>query len=332
MLPMTGFFMYLWLIVGFVCLIKGADFFVEGSSSVAKIFKVPTVIIGLTIVAMGTSAPETAVSISAALQGANDIAVSNVVGSNFFNLLVVVGICAILQPIHITKDLVKRDYPFSIGATVLLFLFLVIGYIITGRPTLTRVDGIMFLIIFAAYLAILIRSTLMQLAAGNDVDVEEVKARSLPVSIAFIIIGLIGIVIGGDLVVDSATAVARVFGMSNTLIGLTIVALGTSLPELVTSIVAAKKGEADLALGNVVGSNIFNVLLVLGISSTVHGITVNFDSVIDTALLIVVNLIVLAIILKKKSSIGVGTGIIMVLMYVIYTAYIIARNYGVLFF
>ncbi len=331
MLPMTGVFMYLWLIVGFVCLIKGADFFVEGSSSVARIFKVPSVIIGLTIVAMGTSAPETAVSISAALQGANEIAVSNVVGSNFFNLLVVVGVCALMQPIHITKALVKRDYPYSIGATVLLLVFLVIGKIITGNPTLTRVDGIILLIAFAAYLSVLIRSTLIQIAVGDDeVEIEEVKSRSLPVSIGLIAIGLVGIVIGGDLVVDSATAIARVFGMSNTLIGLTIVAMGTSLPELVTSIVAAKKGEADLALGNVVGSNIFNVLLVLGISSTVRGITVQFDSVIDTVLLIAVNLVVLAIILKKKSSVGRGTGILMIAMYAVYTAYIIARNYGVL--
>ncbi len=330
MLTMTGIWMYVWLIIGFVCLIKGADFFVDGSSSIAKIFNVPTVIIGLTIVAMGTSAPETAVSISAALQGANEIAVSNVVGSNFFNLLMVVGICAILQPIKISKALVKRDYPYSIFATVLLLVFLLIGHIITGKPTLTRVDGIIMLIFFASYLITLIRSTLIEIARGDDVEIEEVKSRSLPVSLILIAVGLAGIIAGGDLVVKSATAIATEFGMSNTLIGLTIVAMGTSLPELVTSIVAAKKGEADLALGNVIGSNIFNILLVLGISSTVRVITVAFDSVIDTALLIIVNIIVLAIVLKKKSSVGRGVGIIMVLMYVVYTAYIIMRNYGML--
>lgn len=330
MLSMTGIWMYVWLVIGFVCLIKGADFFVDGSSSIAKIFNVPTVIIGLTIVAMGTSAPETAVSISAALQGANEIAVSNVVGSNFFNLLMVVGICAILQPINITRALIKRDYPYSIFATILLLVFLVIGHIITGNPTLTRADGIMMLIFFIAYLIMLIRSTLIEIARGDKVEIEEVKSHSLPVSIALILVGLAGIVVGGDLVVKSATEIATVFGMSNTLIGLTIVAMGTSLPELVTSIVAAKKGEADLALGNVIGSNIFNILLVLGISSTVHGIAVQFDSVIDTVLLIVVNLVVLAILLKKKSSIGRSVGIIMVLMYVVYTAYIIMRNYGML--
>ena len=326
---MTGVWMYIWLVVGFVLLIKGADLFVEGSSSVAKIFKVPTVIIGLTIVAMGTSAPETSVSISAALQGANEIAVSNVVGSNFFNLLVVVGVCALLQPINITKSLIKRDYPYSIFATVLILAFLVIGLFVSGQPQLTRIDGIILLAAFVFYLVILIRFTLISIATGHKVDVEEVKTRSLPVSIIFIVIGLAGVIYGGDFVVNSATAIAKTFGMSNTLIGLTIVAIGTSLPELVTSIVAAKKGEADLALGNVIGSNIFNLLLVLGISSTVHTIKVEFDSIIDTSLLLIVNVVVLAIVLKKKSSIGKGVGVFMILMYVVYTGYIIGRNYGV---
>lgn len=326
---MTGVWMYIWLVVGFVLLIKGADLFVEGSSSVAKIFKMPTVIIGLTIVAMGTSAPETSVSISAALQGANDIAVSNVVGSNFFNLLVVVGVCALLQPINITKSLIKRDYPYSIFATVLILAFLVIGLFVSGQPQLTRIDGIILLAAFVFYLVILIRFTLISIATGHKVDVEEVKTRSLPVSIIFIVIGLAGVIYGGDFVVNSATAIAKTFGMSNTLIGLTIVAIGTSLPELVTSIVAAKKGEADLALGNVIGSNIFNLLLVLGISSTVHTIEVKFDSIIDTSLLLIVNVVVLAIVLKKKSSIGKGVGVFMILMYVVYTGYIIGRNYGV---
>lgn len=330
MLSMTGIWMYVWLIIGFICLIKGADFFVEGSSSIAKIFNVPTVIIGLTIVAMGTSAPETAVSISAALQGANEIAVSNVVGSNFFNLLMVVGICAILQPINITRPLIKRDYPYSIAATLLLLFFLLLGYIIAGQPTLTRIEGIIMLIVFVSYLLILVRSTLIEIAVGEKVEIEEVNSRSLPVSIIFIVLGLAGVIAGGDLVVDSATAIATQFGMSNTLIGLTVVAFGTSLPELVTSIVAAKKGEADLALGNVIGSNIFNILLVLGISSTVRGITVQLDSLIDTLLLTIVNLIVLLIVLKKKSFIGRGVGITMVSMYLVYTAYIILRNYNLI--
>lgn len=330
MITMTGIWTYVWLILGFIFLIKGADFFVDGSSSIAKIFNVPTVIIGLTIVAMGTSAPETAVSISAALKGANEIAVSNVVGSNFFNLLVVVGICAILQPINITISLLRRDYPYSIISTLLLLLFLILGYVFTGSPALLRIEGIILLIAFVSYLLVLIRTTLIEIAVGEKVEIEEVKSRSLPVSIILIIVGLAGVIAGGELVVDSASAIASKFGMSDTLIGLTIVAIGTSLPELVTSIVAAKKGEADLALGNVIGSNIFNILFVLGLSSTVHSITLTFDSITDTALLIIANLIVLAIVLKKKNYIKRNNGIAMVLIYVVYTVYIISRNYGFL--
>ena len=330
MITMTGMWMYIWLAAGFVFLIKGADFFVDGSSSIAKFFNIPRVIIGLTIVAMGTSAPETAVSISAALKGANEIAVSNVVGSNFFNLLVVVGLCAILQPINITPSLLRRDYPYSIVSTVLLLALLIIGYFLTGSPSLTRIEGIVMLIAFISYLLVLVRSTLIEIAVGEKVQIEEIKSRSLPISIILIIIGLAGVIIGGDLVVDSASAIASQFGMSDTLIGLTIVAIGTSLPELVTSIVAAKKGEADMALGNVIGSNIFNILFVLGLSSAVHSITVNFDSVTDTALLIIANLIVLAIVLKNKKYIKRNAGILMVLIYVIYTIYIILRNYNLL--
>lgn len=322
---MTGIWMYVWLAVGFVCLIKGADFFVEGSSSIAKIFKVPSVIIGLTIVAMGTSAPETAVSISAALKGSNEIAVSNVVGSNFFNLLVIIGICALMQPIIITKDIIKRDYPYSIFATVLLLVFLSIGHIIAGKPTLNAITGIIMLISFTAYIITLVKSALNKNRVGEIKDIENIKSRPLTMSIILIVIGLAGVITGGNLVVDSAAALASSFGMSETLIGLTIVAIGTSLPELVTSIVAAKKGEADLALGNVIGSNIFNILFVLSISSVLNTITVSLDSVIDTALLIAVNIAVLSIVLAKKNSIGRFSGTAMILMYVLYTSYIIIR-------
>lgn len=322
---MTGIWMYVWLAVGFVCLIKGADFFVEGSSSIAKIFKVPSVIIGLTIVAMGTSAPETAVSISAALKGSNEIAVSNVVGSNFFNLLVIIGICALMQPIIITKDIIKRDYPYSIFATVLLLVFLSIGHIIAGKPTLNAITGIIMLISFTAYIITLVKSALNKNRVGEINDIDDIKSRPLTMSIILIVIGLAGVITGGNLVVDSAAALASSFGMSETLIGLTIVAIGTSLPELVTSIVAAKKGEADLALGNVIGSNIFNILFVLGISSVLNTITVSLDSVIDTALLIAVNIAVLSIVLVKKNSIGRFSGTAMILMYVLYTSYIIIR-------
>lgn len=323
---------YIWLIVGFVCLIKGADFFVEGSSSVAKLLNIPPIIIGLTIVAMGTSAPETAVSISAALDGVNGIAVGNVVGSNFFNLLIVVGICALLQPIKVTKDLLKRDFPFSILATVILLGLLIVGSDFDIKSVkdygLARFSGITMLVLFAVYLIMLIHSALK----NRDIETEEISAHSPFASVLLIAIGLVGIIIGGNLVVDNAKIVAASLGMSDTLIGLTVVAFGTSLPELVTSIVAARKGESDMALGNVVGSNIFNILLVLGISAVVQPIALGpkgIDSIIDTLLLIIVNLAVLIMILKNDTLRFKG-GSFMILMYVAYTAYIVARNYQML--
>ncbi len=275
---------------------------------------------------MGTSAPEVAVSISAALKGSNEIAISNVVGSNFFNLLVVVGLCAILNPIVITKTLIKRDFPLSIFANLLLILSLVVGFFINGNPTLLRLSGVLFLIIFAIYIYILVKSALK-----NPEQVEEnIKTLSLPKSIIFILIGILGVVFGGDFVVTNAKIIASSFGMSDNLIGLTIVAVGTSLPELVTSVVAAKKNEADLALGNVIGSNIFNILFVLGVSASLNQISVGFDSIIDSTLLILVNLFVLIVAIKKKSSLGKVMGSTMIFIYVLYSLYIIARNYSIL--
>lgn len=316
---------YVWLVVGFICLIKGADFFVDGSSSVAKILKVPSIIIGLTIVAMGTSLPETAVSVTAALNGSNEIAVSNVIGSNLFNLMVVTGVCAAIKKIGINSDLMKRDFPFSFIATIIMLIFIADTFLLKASENiLSRVNGIVFLVLFAIYMFILISSTLK--ARKNAADNEDDDIEKMPVwkSILFIIIGIIAIKVGGDLVVDSASAIAASFGLSETLIGLTIVAFGTSLPELATSIVASRKGENDLALGNVVGSNIFNILLVLGISTTIKPITVNVESIYDLLVLIVFNIYVF-ILAKAKNSIGRIGGLSMVAMYAAYTAYIIIR-------
>ncbi len=318
--------MYLLLIVGFVFLIKGADLFVEGAGSLAHSLKIPSIIIGLTVIAMGTSAPETAVSISSSLQGANEIAVGNVVGSNLFNLLVVVGVCSILHPIKITKEIIKRDFPFSIIATIVLGIALVGGLLISGSPTVNRLDGICFLILFAVYIIMLIRSAMISRKKSTDEEIV-IHNHSVPVSIIFVAIGLVGVIVGGNLVVDNATLIAQAFGMSQTLIGLTIVAIGTSLPELVTSIVASKKGENDMALGNVIGSNIFNILFVLGVAGVVSPIHLpNAESVIDCIILLVVNVIVFLIIKKAEIS-GKKLGALMVVMYVLYTAYIFYRNY-----
>lgn len=316
------------LIVGFAALVKGADFFVDGSSALARTFKVPGVIIGLTIVALGTSAPELAVSTSAAIQGANEIALSNVVGSNIFNLLMVLGVCAIIRPIPIEKMILKRDFPLSIIVTAALFGVLAIP-LFTGKAQWTapvstvvsevsRPIGIGLLVIFAAYMAFLIY-------VSRKNPTEEDVTENIPVwkSLLLILIGLACIVIGGQLVVENAKSIAAAFGMSETLIGLTVVALGTSLPELVTSIVAARKGEHGMAVGNVVGSNIFNLMFILGISSTIHPVAVNLASVTDLAILVVVSAVVFIFSLTKK--INRIEGAVMVLMYIGTMVYAIVR-------
>lgn len=216
-------------------MVKGADLFVEGSSSVAKRFKVPSLIIGLTIVAMGTSLPETAVSVAASIAHNNTLAVSNVTGSNIFNLMVVIGVCALMTPIVVDGASLKRDFPFSMICAILLLVMGTIGM------TLGRVDGIILLGCFAGYIFYLIRHTLKQNRQSSDEEVDEIPLISMPKAVIFILIGAVGIAVGGDVVVDSASRIAIDLGMSQTLVGLTIVSIGTSLPELVTSIVAARK-------------------------------------------------------------------------------------------
>ena len=314
-------FAVLLLIVGFVCLVKGADLFVEGSSSVAKKFKVPSIIIGLTIVAMGTSLPETAVSVTASLVGNNTLAVSNVVGSNIFNLMMVIGFCAVLAPVTVDRITLKRDFPFSVLCAILL---LGLGYL---GMTLGRIDGIIFLVLFAGFITLMIRTALKSrkegLAAGN-VGEEEVRILSMPRCILYIVIGIIGIALGGDWVVDSASTIASAFGISQTLIGLTIVSVGTSLPEFVTSVVAARKNEVDMALGNAIGSNIFNILMVLGIAASISPIAFIVNNMIDIAVLLAFSLLVWILAWTRK-RLSRAEGLIMVLLYVAYVVYICNR-------
>ena len=302
------------LIVGFVFLVKGADLFVEGSSSVAKRFKVPSLIIGLTIVAMGTSLPETAVSVAASIAHNNTLAVSNVTGSNIFNLMVVIGVCALMTPVVVDGASLKRDFPFSMICAILLLVMGTIGMI------LGRVDGIILLGCFAGYIFYLIRHTLKQNRQSSDEEVDEIPLISMPKAVIFILIGAVGIAVGGDVVVDSASRIAIDLGMSQTLVGLTIVSIGTSHP----SIVAARKNEVDMALGNAVGSCIFNILMVLGIASAISPIAFIQENIIDIIVLVVFSLIVW-IMAWTKREIKRGEGIIMLLMYAAYTAYIIIR-------
>lgn len=318
------------LAVGFAFLVKGADFFVEGSSSIAKKLKVPPIIIGLTIVAMGTSLPETAVSVTASLVQNNELAVSNVVGSNIFNLMFVIGVCSILTPIMVQKATVVRDIPLSLGCALFLLVLGVSGLGDKAGMTLGHADGVIFLIVFAGYIFTMVRSAMKARAAGQKVEIEGVeecdnmKELSYGKSILFLIVGAAAIAFGGDLTVDTASRIAIELGMSQTLVGLTIVSIGTSLPVLVTSVVAARKNEVDMAVGNAVGSNIFNILMVLGISSAISPVALIRENIIDIVLLMVFSVMVW-IFAGTRKKIERKEGIIMVVVYLVYCAYIIAR-------
>lgn len=319
------------LVVGFIALVKGADIFVDGSASLARKLKVSGLIIGLTIVAFGTSAPELAVSTLAALRGSNDIALSNVTGSNIFNLLCVLGVCAILAPVPSSEDILKRDMPFSIIITVIVWIFGGGLFFINamGDPGIAnsqeigvvgRLEGIILLIIFAVYMVVLIKAS----RKGSDNDSSEYTDKPMAKCIVFIVIGLVLIVVGGQAVVNSAKSIAYTCGMSETLVGLTIVAIGTSLPELVTSIVAARKNETGLAVGNVVGSNIFNIMFILGITTLINPVSVSLESSADLIVLVAVS-IVSYIFLITNRELKRFEGIIMILLYVLQVSYAIVR-------
>ena len=303
------------LIVGFVFLIKGSDFFVDGASSVASLLKIPTIIVGLTIVAFGTSAPEAAVSITSSLTGSNAMAVSNVIGSNLFNILMVIGISALLGDLLMQKSVLNKDLPFLVGITLLLAIFIFMGW------NIANIEGIILLLILICYIFYLVKNA----RKSKDANVVE-KAKLTPLKSAiFIIVGLAGIVVGGDLVVNSASNIAIALGMSETLVGLTIVAIGTSLPELVTSLTALKKGENQLVIGNVIGSNIFNILFVLGASSAISQIPL--DPSMMTDVLFMVGVTILCFIFgKTQEKYDKKEGIILVSLFVIYMAFAILRN------
>lgn len=316
---------FVMLVIGFVLLVWGADKFVEGASALARKMGVSPLLVGLTIVAFGTSMPELAVSVTAALRGANEIAVGNVVGSNMFNLLVVAGLSAVICPLVMDKMLLRRDWPLSIFAAVLLLVAIAPDHVIA------RWEGAVLLVIFAVILSRQIKAALndrAQLAAAEAEAAEEAEEAAemtkSPVMIwVNIVLGLACIVLGGQLAVNGATGIARMFGLSETLIGLTIVAIGTSLPELVTSIVAARKGQNEIAMGNVIGSNLFNILLILGVSAVITPIPVQATSIIDCLFLIAIS--VVFYLPARKGKLGRLPGAVMAAMYVAYTAYLIMR-------
>ena len=306
---------YIFLFAGLFLLIKGADVFVDGAASVAAKFKVPPLIIGLTVVSFGTSAPEAAISVSASLSGSNSISLGNVIGSNFFNLLMVIGITALAVPLTADDEVLKRDMPAVILSTGGLAIIILDGVIM-------RYEALILLSALALYLFAVIKKVL-----GSAAQDAEHKQYSWIGSLLMVAGGLAAVVFGGDIVVDNAKIIASDFGMSEALTGLTVVALGTSLPELVTSLVAAGKGESGIAIGNAVGSSLFNILFILGITGVIKPMTAESELIVDTCLLALISAAVY-IFMAKDKRIGRLEGVVCIGLYVFYTAFIILRAYG----
>lgn len=309
------------LMLGFLMLIKGADFFVDGSSSIAKKFNIPPMVIGLTLVAFGTSAPELAVSIDAALAKSNGLVFGNVIGSNIANTLLILGLSAALAPIKISFKTISKEMPFLIISTLAMSVMAVDKLVDNSSNLLSRVDGIILLLLFVLYIF-----SMIDVSRNNkDKDSEEVILMPLSKSIVLSVFGLGSIVLGADLTVTSAVSLAALLGLSETLIGLTVVAIGTSLPELITSVVAAKKGENEIAIGNIIGSNIFNILLVLGVSASINPIEISSVNYIDLIILIIATLAT-TFIMYTGSKISKWEGRLMYLSYFIYIAYLIVKT------
>ena len=331
------------LVLGFWLLVRGADTFVEGSSAVAKRLRVPPLIIGLTIVSMGTSLPELAVSVTAALAGSNEVAISNVTGSNVFNLMVVCGVSAFFAPMEVSPETRRRELPFSIFCAALMAVFGLTGEAegpgVVGQ--IGHIEGCILLTLFVLFLLYTVR---MAQAAREDAPKELESAEplpSVPKSLFQIVAGIIAIKFGGDFVVGGdaelfghavsygAVAIARFFGMSETLIGLTIISVGTSLPELVTSVVAAGKGEVEMALGNVLGSNVFNILFILGTTTAIHPVSFTMENLVDDLTLIAFSLLVWRLAATDDGRLVRREGIVMLLCYAAFIGYALYRVYGV---
>ena len=303
----------LFLILGFVLLMKGADWFVDGASALASKLGIPQIVIGLTIVAFGTSAPEAAVSITSGLAGSPDLAISNVVGSNILNVLLILGIASVITPIAIQKNTLRYEIPFTALITVLL-----LGLGLWGN-SVSRLDGVIFLVLMCAFMVYLII-----LSKNQKPSEEEAPGKPMAIwkMIVFIIVGGAGIIFGSQFCVESATCIATHFGMSERMIGLTIVAFGTSLPELITSITAARKGNADIAIGNVVGSNIFNILFVLGVTAVITPIKYTSAFIVDNIMALVAMILLFVFVLKNKKLGRIG-GIVMLVSYIAYFVFFI---------
>lgn len=313
------------LIVGFFILVKGADFFVDNASTLARALGIPSLIIGLTIVAFGTSAPECAVSVIASFQGNSGIAIGNVVGSNICNLLLVLGFSALFGSLTCKRKIITRDYIYSLLSYVVLIIMTVGVFLHSGtNGYISRTDGCLLLCFLAIYVYALLQDARQSIKLSAQEKKEDEKIKFSFKNIILMLLGLAGVVGGGELVVNSATNVAHAIGISDSIIALTVVAIGTSLPELVTGVVAVRKGETDLAIGNVLGSNIFNIFLILGLSSIVNPLTYNFNTFINILIMLVSGLIVFFLTLKNM-RIGRKKGIIMLSLYALYTVFLLVR-------
>ncbi len=312
---------YILFLAGFFILIKGAGMLVDGSASIAKKMNISSIVIGLTIVAFGTSAPEFVVNMFASVQGNSDIAIGNILGSNIANILIILGFAAIIYPITANKNTVLKEIPLSLLAAIVLGLMANDNIIDGGTfSVITRIDGFILLAFFIIFLYYTFGIT----KSGDDIVEEEIKIMSYSKSIIYIILGLAGLIIGGKWIVDGAVKIAELFNISQSLIGLTIVAVGTSLPELATSAVAAYKKQSDIAIGNAVGSNIFNIFWILGVSAIVRPLPFNKDSNVDIAMTIFASIVLIAFMhIGKKRVIERWQGIIMVLLYVGYIIFLV---------
>lgn len=318
---------YVLFVVGFVLLIAGADFLVNGASSIAKRNRIPELVIGLTIVSFGTSMPELVVNLLASFDGSSEIAIGNVFGSNIANVLLILGVAALIKPLPIQKSIYFTEIPISLVATFMVgFLANAALFDPNGGLALSQLDGIILLFFFGLFMAYIyvISRTKQEMGELTESEIDVMPKMK---SILYIVGGSVGLFLGGMWVVDGAIQIATDFGLSQTFIGLTVVAIGTSLPELVTSAVAAKKGQADMAVGNVIGSNIFNLLWILGLSASINPLP--FDIVTNTDILMVIaasTLLIFAVIIGKKPRIDRWEGAVFVAVYISYIVYLVYRS------
>lgn len=318
---------YVWLIIGFVLLIKGADYFVDSASTIARKLHVSPMIVGLTIVAFGSSAPEAVVSIIAAMDGNGDLVIGNIIGSNILNITLLLGVTLLMAPIMMDRDTVNKDMVFGLVAAVVLFI-LAGGFWTSGHHIVGRIDGVIIFGVFSLFLVYVFMRTLRGREATMDSEAAKEKIENDKPwwqLIVILLLGLAAIVFGGDRVVSSASEIAVSLGMSQALVGLTIVAVGTGLPELFTSISAARQGQASMAVGNLIGSNIFNILFVTGLASIVTPLFVSPDLMVDAVILIAISVLTL-ILARTGYKLGRTEAMILILVYIAYMIFIILRG------